>query len=210
MIALYIIGVIILIIAGILFLPICAVIKFEDKLFIAFKFLGITLFKFREKAESERPKTEKKKPKAKADNGQENKLSYFYKNLKDKYGFSGAVKLILGFIRDLFPHIKTLLKHIKFIKIVLNITVAEGDAAKTAIEYGSVCAVAYPLLAGLEAVANIDYKAINISSNFESDEGVFSFSGAIRTRIFYLLVVLWRVYSEYKKFIVRIEDNERK
>ena len=34
--------------------------------------------------------------------------------------------------------------------------------AKTAIEYGSVCAVAYPVLSGLESVAGVKYKAINI------------------------------------------------
>ena len=207
MIALYIIGAIFLIVAAILFLPVDAAIKFEDKLFASIRFSGITLYKFKE---TEKPKSVAKKLKAKTPKKQENKAVGFYKRLKEKYGFSGAVKLILSFVRDLFPHIKSLLKHIKFRKAVLNITVAEGDAAKTAIEYGSICAITYPLLAGLETVANIDYKAINISSDFESSEGSFGFEGAIRTRIFYLLLGLFRVYSEYKKFIVRIEDNERK
>lgn len=210
MIALYIIGAILLIIAGILFLPICAVIKFEDKLYAVFKFSGITLYKFKEESKSEKPETEEKTPKKKPEKEQKNKLSGFYKDLKNKYGFSGAVKLISGFIKDLLVHIKTLLKHIEFKKIVLDITVAEGDAAKTAIEYGGICAVVYPLLAELGAIANIKYKAINISSDFNSNESSFGFEATIKTRIFYLLIALWRVYSEYKKFIVRIEDNERK
>ncbi len=210
MIALYIVGVILLIIVGILFLPVDAFIDFKDKLLISIKFSGITLYKFRETVESKKPKTEVKESKIKEKKSEENKLSEFYKKAKAKYGFSGALKLILGFIKDLFPHIKTLLKHIEFKKIVLDIAVAEDDAAKTAIEYGSVCAVTYPLLAELGAIANIKYKAINISSDFKSGKGSVSFSGAIRTRIFYLIAVFWKVYSEYKKFIVRIEDNERK
>lgn len=210
MIALYIIGAILLIIAGVLFLPISAVIKFKDKLYVTLKFSGITIYKFKEKAESEKQKSKEKKSKKKDKKPKESKISGFYKKTKGKYGFSGAVRLIFEFLKDLFSHIKTLIKHIEFEKIVLDITVAEGDAAKTAIEYGGICAVVYPLLAELGAIADIKYKSINISSDFNSNEGSISFEGAIKTRIFYLLLSLWKIYSEYKKFIARIEDNERK
>jgi hypothetical protein len=210
LIALYIIGAILLIIAGVLFLPISAVIKWGDKLYAVFKFSGITLYKFKEKSKTEKPESEEAKPKPKEKKATKSKLSVFYKKTKDKYGLSQTIKLISGFLKDLFSHIKTLLKHIEFKKIVLDITVAEGDAAKTAIEYGGVCAVVYPLLAELGTIADIKYKSINISSDFNSNEGRISFEGAIKTRIFYLLIVLFKVYSEYKKFIARIEDNERK
>ena len=58
MIALYIIGAILLIIAGVLFLPISAVIKWGDKLYAVFKFSGITLYKFKEKSKTEKPESE--------------------------------------------------------------------------------------------------------------------------------------------------------
>lgn len=209
MIALSIAGAFLLIIAAILFLPVDAVIKFKDDLFLKIRFSGLNIYELKE-TESEKPKTADTKKQTGNKPEKENKALNFFNKLKAKYGFSGAVKLLLIFLRDLLPHIKGLLKHIKFKRIVLNITIAEGDAARTAIEYGSVCAVAYPLLAGIESVANVSYKAINISSNFESKETNFDFEGIIRTRIFYLLVALIKVYSEYKKFIVRIENNERK
>lgn len=209
MIALIIAGVFLLIIAAILFLPVDAVLKFKEDFFFSVRFSGVKLYELKE-TEREKPKTVDAKKQTGNKPQKENKALNFFRRLKAKYGISGAVKLILGFLRDLLPHIKGLLKHIKFKRIVLNITVAEGDAARTAIEYGSICAVAYPLFAGIESVANVSYKAINISSDFESGETNLDFEGVIRTKIFYLLVALIKVYSEYKKFIVRIENDERK
>lgn len=210
MIALGVAGVFLLIIAAILFLPVDAIIKFKEDLFFCIRFSGLSIYELKETDEEKQKTADTKKQTGNGNSRKENKALSLFKELKSKYGFSGAVKLILSFLRDLLPHIKGLLKHIKFKRIALNITVAEGDAAKTAIEYGSICAVAYPLLAGIESVANVSYKAINISSNFESGETNFDFGGFIRTRIFYLLVALIKVYSEYKKFTVRIENDERK
>ena len=208
MIALIIIGAILLILAAILFLPVDAVFRFKEEIFFKVKFSGITVFKLKPKDEEKEKTEEKPETDAKPQPKKENTAISFFKKLKEKYGFSGAVKQIFGFVRDLFPHIKSLLKHIKIKRVGLDIIIAEGDAAKTAIEYGSVCAVVYPVLAAAESIANIEYKAINIRSDFEGSESEFSFKATVRTRIFFLLIALIKIYSEYKKFTARIENNE--
>lgn len=211
MIALIIIGMLLLIITAILFLPIDAVIKFKEELFLKVKFSGLRVYRLKQDEEevTTHQKTEQSK-KADSEPKNENLAVSYFKKLKDKYGFSGAVRQLLGFARDLLPHIRKLLKHIKFKRVIFDIVIAEDDAAKTAIEYGRICAVAYPLLSALEAIANIKYKAINITSDFGSKNSEFSFEGIIRTRIIFLLIALIKVYSEYKKFTVRIENDERK
>lgn len=210
MIALIIIAAVLLILTAILFLPLDAVVEFKDDFFFRVKFSGIGVFKLKpESKESKVSEENQQQPKNENLKKKDNAAVAYFKRLKEKYGFSGAVKLLLGFLRDLIPHIKKLLKHIKIINVILDIVIAEDDAAKTAIEYGSVCAAAYPLLSGLEAVANVKYKAINISSDFENKKSGLSFSGTVRTRIFFLLIALIKIYSEYKKFTVRIEKDER-
>ena len=208
MIALIIVGVLLLCLTAILFLPTDAVIKFKDELFFKINFSGIRVWRL-EKDKEVPSEPQKNEPKLKEKPQKENALLGYFKKLKAKHGFSGAVKLLLGFAHDLLPHIKGLLKHIKIKRVVLDITVAEGDAAKTAIEYGSICAVAYPLLAAFEAVADIRYKSINISSDFEKQTSEFAFECTARTRIFFLLIMLVKIYSEYKKFTARIENYER-
>ena len=207
MIALIIIGVILLSLAAILFLPIDAKIRFKEKFFLKVKFSGITVFKLR--PEEKKPQAEEK---SKAENTpapkKENVALGYFKRLKEKYGFSGAVKQIFGFLRDLIPHIKGLLKHIKIKGIKLDIIIAEGDAAKTAIEYGGVCAAVYPVLSLLESIADVEYKAINVTSDFEGSKSDISFEATIRSRIFFLLIALFKIYSEYKKFTAGIENNE--
>lgn len=208
MIGFIIIGALLLIIAAILFLPVSVVLGLKEEIFsFKIKFSG---FKVYEPKEDEKLEEPKKISKTESEEKRENKVTTFFKKLKAKYGFLGAFKLLLNFLRDLIPHIKQLLKHIKFRKVMLNITVAENDAAKTAIEYGSVCGIVYPLLSGLQAVTDIKYKKINISSDFESVNSSAEVSGIISTRIFFLLIVLVKVYKEYKKFIARIENDERK
>ena len=210
MIALIIIAVLLLIIAAVLFLPLDAIIEFKDDFFFKLKFSGIGIFKLNPDKKKKEEKTENNQPSNKTTREKENKASTYFKKLKEKHGFSGTIKLLLGFLRDLIPHIRKLLKHIKIRNVVIDIIIAEDDAAKTAIEYGGVCAVAYPVLSGLESVAGVKYKAINIKSDFEGQNSSFAFKGDIRTRIIFLLIALIKVYSEYKKFTARIEKDERK
>ena len=208
MIALIIIGVLFFCLAAILFLPLDAVINFKEEFGFKVKFSGIKVFTLKKDAE-EKAESKAQLETTAAEKGETEAYGIF-KKLKGKYGFSGAVKQIFELIKDILPHIKRLLKHIKFKRVIFDIVIAEDDAAKTAIEYGRICAVAYPLLSALEAIANIKYKAINISSDFGSKNSEFSFEGIIRTRIIFLLIALIKVYSEYKKFTVRIENDERK
>ena len=210
MIALIIIAVLLLIIAAVLFLPLDAIIEFKDDFFFKLKFSGIGIFKLNPDKKKKEEKTENNLPSNKSTPKKESKAATYFKKLKEKYGFSGTIKLLLGFLRDLIPHIRKLLKHIKIRNVVIDIIIAENDAAKTAIEYGSVCAVAYPVLSGLESVAGVKYKAINIKSDFEGQNSSFAFKGDIRTRIIFLLIALIKVYLEYKKFTARIEKDERK
>ncbi len=210
MIFLLILGIILALILLILFLPVKIFISFKEAFKIKIKFFGIKVFEIEPQ---EQEKTDKALDKVSDKNAQkdtENKAKKIFKGLKEKLGFTGAVKEIMRFLLDCLTHIKALLRHIKINKIRLNITVASDDAAKTAIEYGSVCSAVYPVLALIDTVPNIGFKEINIRSDFEGSECDFSFSLQIGIQIFYGLISAFKIYKVYRNFVIRNEENERK
>lgn len=204
MIFLWILGTLVFIVLAILFLPVKVSFKFNEEFFIKVYFLGIKIYE---------PKTKEEKPNQKKksqNNAIKEKPKTLFLRLKEKYGFSGAVREIFGFLKDTVTHIKVFLRHIKIEKLKLFISVSSDDAAKTALDYGRVCAVAYPFLSALDSMANIEYKKIDIKSDFEATESNFSIEFNVKLRIFYLLITLFKVYNEYTKFTARIEADERK
>ena len=84
--------------------------------------------------------------------------------------------------------------------------VATDDAANTAIQYGAVCTAAYPLLSFFNTLANVQYKEIDIKSDFESKTPEFNFSLIIKCSVFYLIKIAFAVYNDYKNFTARIES----
>ena len=209
MIALYIISAIILLFLGLLFLPVDVSLSYRENLKVKFRFSGIRVYTLKEKKEGKKKVKKAKKEKAKTPKKKKTKKPSFFKKLTNKYGFTGTIRLLFGFLKDLFPHIKGLLRHIKFKRICLNIVIAEGDAAQTAISYGKVCAAAYPSLAFFNSLYGLEYKKINISSDFNSGNSKIEASLNIRLRIFFCLVAIFKIYNEYKKITARIENNER-
>lgn len=210
MIFLIIIGILLLIIAAILFLPVKVFIDFKDSFLIKIKFFGIKVFETRPEKDESKPQKAETNSGKKTEKSTENQAKRIFLRLKEKHGFTGAVKEVLSFLLDCLTHIKRLLRHIKIKRICLDITVASSDAAKTAIEYGSVCSAVYPTLALIDTVPNIGFREINVKSDFNSENCDFSFSFYVQLQIFFALIAAFKIYKEYKKFNVRNEDNERK
>ncbi len=145
-----------------------------------------------------KPETENKK----ADSGEKQNL---FTALKAKLGFTGAVKEILYTAKSALVKIKKQLKKITVKRLTVDISIASDNAAKTAVEYGAVCAAVYPLLSFLESTADIGIKQINVSSDFNSQKPHFSFSAVVRLRIIYLIIAAFAAFCEYNKFKTRNE-----
>ena len=197
LIVLYILAVLLLLIALILLLPVSVDLNYKEDFSVTVKFLNIKVFPLKEKKQNE--KTDKPQSNAKKDN----QLKTSFQKLKEKYGFSGAIKEIFAFLKECLKHLGGFLKTVKFRKVKLNLVVAESDAFKTAIKYGEVCSVVYPVLSYIESKANIKYKKIDIKSDFNAQKGEFDFSFTCKLQIIFLIITTFRVYKEYKKFSVR-------
>ena len=206
MIFLIVIGVILLILFAILFIPVRVDLSFVDDFKFKVSFLKITLFK----SGKTQPEKTDNPSKEKTVKESENNFKKYFAKLKENEGFGGAVKRIASLVLDILSHIKRFLRHIKIDSVKLNITVGSFDAAKTALDYGTVCQAVYPITAFLDSVVKIGFKEININSDFENGNCDFMFSLAVKMQVFFLILTAVRIYSDYKKIITENIENERK
>ena len=87
------------------------------------------------------------------------------KVLKEE-GVRAVIEYYLQIGRLLKSAAERLMRAITVDRLYLDILVASGDAAQTAIDYGKVCAVVYPVQALIESKMRVRRRAINISTDF--------------------------------------------
>lgn len=201
-----IVFVILITVALILFMPVSAEIIFDELVFIRVKLYGITVFKFsNEKTKKKKTapkKAEKKEKKKKEKKSKPN----FFDDLKRKYGFSGAVFETARFIKNVLIKSKTVFSHFFFKKIILDMSVAADDAAGTALQYGKICSVVFPLISLIKCGADPDLKQINISPDFSGAEPYVFFSGVFGVRIIFLIIFAVKAVFEFLKFKKQIGE----
>ena len=192
-----------MLIALLLLLPITAQIKFENDFFLKIKFLGLTVYEFQNEKEE---KAEKEKPKEKSEEAKpKEKEQGVFEKLKAKHGFKGAIQEIFDFAGKVITEVKPQLLKIKFRKFKLDLIVVGSDAAMTALEYGAVCSIVYPVLSFIDQNLNIKLKQINVLAGFKHIESQFSVSFNAKANAILLLIIAFKALKEYKNFSVRNE-----
>lgn len=142
------------------------------------------------------PKKHKKKKKKKTENNPEKKTNELKKekqNIVQKNGLPWLIemidrlaKLASGVLKDFFR--KLIIK-----KLMLSITVAEDDAAKTAVHYGYYCSVVYPAIGIITKTAKCKKYGIDIYPDFDENASVsFKLELEIKIRVIWLIGLLLR------------------
>lgn len=198
MTVLYILLALILLLGIALCLPLKVEIKFENNFFIKVEFLKFTLYPKKKKTmkksqNPQKPSTQSAEPKEKN----------LFEKLVDKKGFKGAISELFTFFKAVISPLGKFLKKLKFRKIDVRLSVVGSDAAATAIDYGIVCSVVYPVLSVFESIANAKYKRIDIRSDFEGKKSSFGFSLCVKASVIFILVFGYKIFKEYKNFCVR-------
>lgn len=161
MIALYIIGAIILLIAFLLFAPITFKLEYDEEFNAKVRYLFISYkIPSEEKKQKVKKKTKKaKKKKAnkkekendKTENGQQKQsftqrnISIIKKSFKFK-GFDGAKKIIALAAYAVTKVSRLIKRHLIIKELHVVMAVGADDAAETATSYGKTCAYVFPLL----------------------------------------------------------------
>lgn len=195
MFVLYILGALVLIIILLLFLPLRVNLKFLDDFYFDIKILGFKVYP---------PKDKKKKlEKPQKPKHEETSEKSFFQKLKEKRGFKGSIKELFSLFFAVLNPLKRFLRFIKFRNIKVSLSVAGEDAAKTAIDYGIICSIVYPVLSIFDSILNVKYKSIDIRSDFEGKSSSFDFSLSIKTSLIFVLIFGYKIFKEYKNFCIR-------
>lgn len=161
MLWLYILLGILLFILLILLIPVGIKLKYqnEPQLFLYIGFVKLRLIP--EKPKKPKKEKAKKKTENKANKPETNKsiikekgLPWFVSLLKKLAELAGGV------LKDFF-------KHIIIRKLMLSITVASGDAAKTAVNYGYYCSAVYPAVGIIVGAVKCKKYGVDIKPNFD-------------------------------------------
>jgi hypothetical protein len=173
--------IIVLIILAILFLislvKIYVIAEYNDSLAVTIKALFFKFhFKLKEKTSKNnkkaKPKNKNKKqnkkpdkkPKAKPKKGKSS-FSGFFK----KQGIGGLVDILKDVLALVSGTLKYFFKHFVVYNFDVKITVSDEDASDTAIEYGAVSAVVYPVVSALACNLNIQDYTVDVNCNFDEN-----------------------------------------
>ncbi len=188
-------------------LPVAVELRFQKELFVTVRLAGVKVFSIDPKKQKKPQKESKEKPpKQEKDKPEKPK---FFKELKDHYGFSGAVSRLFELARAILLKFKKLLRHLTFDKLELALAVAGDDAAETAIRYGQVCAAVYPFLELLNTASNVTLKKIDITADFSGDTGTLqaAFAVTVKARILFLTFFAAGALLEFIKFKKQVEED---
>lgn len=124
-------------------------------------------------------------------------------------GLSSTISESLALIISLLKRLLQLLAHCKVKVLKLNIVCAEGDAAKTAIGYGTCHAIVWPIIGLVHSNMKVREKgeAISISCDYSKEKGTLEFETVICVRVFRALVALILAAMDEAK---RIAEKEGK
>lgn len=116
------------------------------------------------------------------------------------------LSLIVGLFKRLLELLGTCT--VKVLKI--DIVCAEGDAAKTAINYGVCYAIIAPLINLIHGSMRVKKRGekININSDFEKAEGSFEFEIVLVTRVFRVIAALFRLAFDEAKRVAEAEQTK--
>lgn len=216
---LHVFGIILAVIAGIILL-ICAVLSiklkveffYHDKVFLNIKwtFLKFNILPAGEK----KPKKEKEKPKKeepapaeqpKQEKSPKQKKPNPIKTFLSNKGLEGLYEILYQTCLALGGFFSKIFKKIKFEELCFYMTVGTGDSALTAIEYGKISSVVFPMLGYICSHAQVGKYDIDISPDFlaEKSDGslyaVISFRPLVLTNAVVVLVfkLLFKVLIKF-------------
>lgn len=163
------------------------------------KIRGLVRAKFKQKAKS-RPKNKKqssaKKKKSKTESTDQNLLD----SLREERGFWGAINFFVDVGKAFGGGLVKMYRGITADKFVLRAEIVGEDAAATAVKYGKICSVAFPALSFLLSNMRRYSMDIEITPNFEGDEGRIYFDGEFTI---YPVLIIGHALCAVTKFIIK-------
>lgn len=129
---------------------------------------------------------------------------------KSKIRLSDYVKGLFSSLSDVKDALAAVLAKAVFSRFRLHAVCAGDDAAKTAVEYGAVCAVLYPVLAFLEGITNIreSGKDVAVMCDFLQDESSFLLDATVYISGAKVIGALWKPFMKIVKEFSEVRNGQ--
>lgn len=202
-----VLGAIIVVLITLLILPVKLRVDYDKELTFTIKYLGFTLL------DSEEEDKESKKVLKKV---QSTALPTDKESIKSTYkqkGITGTIKYYGDVLLLILKRLRWIIRFVKIRKFVFDLSIASDNAADTAIEYGEVCCVIYPIISFIQTNTNFKFKTdnINISPDFDSTDSKLKASVLVKAKLIICLIAIAGLLWDYtKKQRKESEKNERK
>jgi hypothetical protein len=130
-------------------------------------------------------------------------------DLIKKLGLKRVITFLFSKEAGILGRIGYIIKKTVINKFQLNVTVASPDAAQTALTYGGVCAVLYPVAGYLESVMNFKEDNMKIVCDYEGKDSSLYFFTEVKIRIIYLIIAVFTLIPEVTKLLKEVKKDEQ-
>ena len=176
---LIIVGAILAIIFIIVLSPVKINVSVNDTILVKIKYLFFSVYNFDSRINDEKENND-------TDNQTDNIQTQITKITGCSNNYDKLV-LLVKTLKSLLVKFQKLLKHTVVKNFNFNISICGNDAADTAIKYGKVCSVVYPLSTLLGECVNFKPKNISVYSNFSGGQTEFNLDFTVSTKLIYII-----------------------
>ncbi len=185
MIGWIIFSVLMLILAVLLFSSVKISLSINDAVRLSISYLGFALFVF---DSANKNRNSKEKPKNTSKESDNNSFVSFLKRYAESKKKTELVKELFEILKLILTRFKKLLKKVRFKVLLLDLSIASEDAANTAILYGRICTLIYPLISMLSVSSGFSADKISVKTDFLSEDIKLELSSVAKIRISSLLI----------------------
>lgn len=155
-----------------------------------------------------KPKKSKKKKGKKKDGKPKDEKPKEKTNLVKEKGLAWLVDLIKRVAELAAGALKYFFKHIIVKKFMLSITVADSDAAKTAIKYGKTCAAVYPAIGITAGAVKCKKYGVDIAPDFdENAKTQINMYLKARVLLFWLVTLVFKFGIKGLRLLLDIKED---
>ncbi len=189
MLALYILlgllGLLVLLVLLVLFVPAYARVTYDDELRVRVRVLGvpITLLPSEDEPEEEKPTSRRKPTKPSKTKELLGEISRSFK----EDGVAATLHYLSELAKLAGQAVGRVLHSITVDKLALDLIVADGDADTTAIRYGQVCGVLYPVFTAIAGVIKVRKRDLRVEPNFLLEKSTLRADVRLHIRVYRLV-----------------------
>jgi len=199
LIALIIIAAVLLLMFSLFLFPVSFAAELEDELNLKVKYLFFNIPLGVKKDKKAKPKKREKKTSHKTQ-------TMSRKQESKKEPLIDKISQYSDVIKELVKNFAAMLKYVVIKDLRINIKIASSDAAQTAIQYGGVCAVVYPLSGFIESYMRVDNRKIDVTPNFDGNEGEVTAFLKVQIKPLYVIATV----ISFLKCIIKLKQDGAK